>query len=249
LKCTDTTTRAASYGWILTFGPTAKELAELLAAYNSFVLDYCLRNALSQPSIPIGTFEQLIVPSRAAVSAQRGLILPRVLELAYTAWDLQAFALDCGYSGPPFRWNEERRFLLRCELEAAYFHLYLGTPAEWDTNSPQLRKIFPSPRDAVDYIMESFPIVKRRDIKRTEVLDDAGEVVQEGTYITKDTILSIYDEMQHAIDAGHPYQTRLEPTPGPPTDADGNFIPMAQWDESNWPSHIHPPRTEGEVVS
>jgi len=28
------------------------------------------------------------------------------------------------------------------------------------------------------------------------------------------------------------------------TDADGNFIPMEQWDESNWPSHIHPPRKE-----
>jgi hypothetical protein len=27
---------------------------------------------------------------------------------------------DCGYEGPPFRWDEERRFLLRCELDAAF---------------------------------------------------------------------------------------------------------------------------------
>jgi len=54
----------------------------------------------------------------------------RVLELAYTAWDLERFAMDCDYDGPPFRWDEERRFLLRCELDAAYFHLYLGSPAE-----------------------------------------------------------------------------------------------------------------------
>jgi hypothetical protein len=46
----------------------------------------------------------------------------RVLELTYTAWDLREFANDCGYNGPPFRWNEDRRFLLRCELDAAFFH-------------------------------------------------------------------------------------------------------------------------------
>src|SRR5690606_25369808 len=36
-------------------------------------------------------------------------VMHRVLELTYTAWDLEAFALDCGYDGPPFRWDEERR--------------------------------------------------------------------------------------------------------------------------------------------
>ena len=72
-------------------------------------------------------------------------ILPRALELTYTAWDLEPFAKDCGYDGPPFRWNEERRFLLRCELDAAYFHLYRIE------------------RDEVDYIMKTLPIVKRKD--------------------------------------------------------------------------------------
>lgn len=37
------------------------------------------------------------------------------------------------------------------------------------------------------------------------------------------------------------YKTRLNPPPGPPTDADGNFIPMSDWDP-NWPPHIHLPR-------
>ncbi|MCB0251703.1 MAG: hypothetical protein KDI07_24255, partial [Anaerolineae bacterium] len=71
---------------------------------------------------------------------------PRVFELIYTAWDLQSFAQDCGYAGPPFRWDDARRFLLRCELDAAYFHLY-GIA-----------------RDDVEYIMETFPIVKRKDV-------------------------------------------------------------------------------------
>jgi len=52
------------------------------------------------------------------------LIRTRVPEPSYAAWDLQPFAQECGYHGPPFRWDEERRFLLRCELDAAYFHLY-----------------------------------------------------------------------------------------------------------------------------
>ena len=55
-------------------------------------------------------------------------VFARSFELIYTAWDLQPFAQDCGWSGPPFRWDEDRRFLLRCELDAAFFHLYL--PAE-----------------------------------------------------------------------------------------------------------------------
>jgi len=72
---------------------------------------------------------------------------------------------------------------LRCELDAAYFHLY-GIE-----------------RDDVDYIMKTFPIVKRKDEK------------QYGKYRTKRVILEIYDEMNRAMEAGEPYQTRLVPSP------------------------------------
>lgn len=113
-------------------------------------------------------------------------LVPRVLELAYTAWDLEAFAQDVGYDGPPFRWVAERRFLLRCELDAAFFHLY-GIA-----------------RDDVDYIMETFPIVKRKDIDK------------HSTYRTKEQILDIYDRMQSAIDSGKSYQTLLDPPPADP---------------------------------
>lgn len=113
-------------------------------------------------------------------------ITPRALELTYTAWDLAAFASDCGYDGPPFHWDEERRFLLRCELDAAYFHLY-GIA-----------------HDDVDYIMETFPIVKREDEK------------QYGEYRTKRLILEIYDEMQRAMESGVAYETHLAPGPADP---------------------------------
>ena len=47
-----------------------------------------------------------------------------ILELTYTALDMEPFARDLGDDGPPFRWDPERRSLLRAELDAAFFHLY-----------------------------------------------------------------------------------------------------------------------------
>jgi hypothetical protein len=111
---------------------------------------------------------------------------PRVIELTYTAWDLVSFAVDCGYDGPPFRWDEERRFILRSELDASFFHLYGIASAD------------------VDYIMDTFPIVRRRDEER------------HGEYRTKRVILKIYDAMAEAIRTGRPYQTRLDPPPADP---------------------------------
>jgi hypothetical protein len=111
-------------------------------------------------------------------------MFPRVLELTYTAWDLEAFARDCGYDGPPFRWDEDRRFLLRCELDAAFMHLY-GLS-----------------REDADYVLETFPVVKRRDT------DTHGE------YRTKREILEVYDALAKAARTGTTYCTRLTPPPG-----------------------------------
>jgi hypothetical protein len=138
-------------------------------------------------------------------------LLPLVLELIYTAWDLESFAKDCGWNGPPFRWDEERRFLLRCELDAAFFHLYLPAivdgkwkPArvaegavrdETPEELAELKRHFPTPRDAVDYIMDTFPIVRRKDEEK------------HGEYRTKRIVLEIDDEMAEATRTGKPYQT------------------------------------------
>jgi hypothetical protein len=68
-----------------------------------------------------------------------------VQELVYTAWDLAPFARNLGYDGDPFPWDEDRRVLLRAELDGIYAHLY-GLD-----------------RDDFAYILDQFPIVKRRD--------------------------------------------------------------------------------------
>lgn len=54
----------------------------------------------------------------------------------------------------------------------------------------ELTKSFPRPKDAVAYIMDTFPIVKRKDEEKY------------GSYRTKEMILSIYDEMQEAVRTG-----------------------------------------------
>jgi len=214
----------------------------LLANLNSLVVEEILRQKINGLHLNYFHLKQIPVLPRMSYEARAdsdvtfgNFVLQRVLELTYTSWDLESFAIDCGFNGPPFRWDEERRFLMRCELDAAYFYLYLGRPEEWAADSPELAEMFPTPRAAVDYIMETLPIVKRKDEQA------------HGEYRTKHLILEVYDEMAEAIRTGQPYRTRLDPPPGPPTDAKGNFIPMAQWDPNNWPSHIHPPRKASEV--
>lgn len=138
----------------------------IVSNMNSFALDYVTRQKIGATDLSYFIVKQLpVIPPHTYTPALLGFIVPRVLELTYTAWDLQPFARDVGYDGAPFVWDEERRFLMRCELDALYFHLYQIT------------------RDDVDYILETFPIVKRKD--------EAAH----GEYLTKRIILEMYDQM------------------------------------------------------
>ncbi len=167
----------------------------LTANLASFVCDYICRNKLNGTSLTPFTVKQLAVlpPVTYAANATwdpgaklRDWLLPRVLELTYTAWDLEPFAQDMGYDGPPFRWIPERRFLLRAELDAAFFHLYSLS------------------HDETAYILDTFPSVRKIDEKAHR------------RYRTKDVILGIYDAMADATRTGQPYATLLDPPPADP---------------------------------
>jgi hypothetical protein len=191
----------------------ALPIACLYACTASFVADYVIRQKIGGTHLSYGYFKQTAIPAPAVFSKQcpwasestiAEWLLPRVIELTYTAWDLEPFAKDCGYEGPPFVWDEDRRFQLRAELDAAFFHLYLGTPEEWNrTASDALKSHLPTPRDAVSHILETFPIVKKKDLESS------------GTFRTKDTILSIYDALAAAIRTNTPYHTHLSPPADP----------------------------------
>jgi len=171
----------------------AKKSILLCTNLTAFVLDYVARQKFAGGSLNKYILIQLpfIQPNNAKcfwedTTISNWLII-RAIELTYTAWDLEAFAKDCGYFGPPFKWNEERRFLIRAELDAAYFHLY-GIA-----------------RDDVDYIMETFPIFKRKDEQKY------------GEYRTKRVILEVYDAMAEAMKTGIAYQTIVSPPPADPS--------------------------------
>lgn len=102
-------------------------------------------------------------------------------------------------------------------MGAAFFHLCLGIEAGWSKQREALTKAFSIPRHIVAFIMDTFPIVRRKDEARTEETNPAGEVIKPGRYITKDTILEIYDALAESMKSGQPYQTRLDPPPADPS--------------------------------
>ena len=180
-----------SYGWIVSSGPEADDLVFLEANYNSFAYDYVLRNSFSQPSIPQSTSEQIPVLPRRVLASFCRFLMGRVIELTYSDSEMKNFARDLGDDGEPFQWDEGRRSVIRAELDALFFHLY-------GIN-----------RDDLDYIMETFPIVKRKDVERY------------GTYRTKERILEIYDRMAEVgvsqdtpLVDGENFVSELTPPPG-----------------------------------
>lgn len=198
----------------------------VLSCMNSYVFDYFARQKMGGAHLGFYIMKQIpVVRSKQLLKSISDFefcefINSRVLELSYTSWDLFAFAKHCNCHCAPFRWDEDRRFEIRCELDAAFFRLYLlpmsdghWRPArvaegavrdETDEELAELTRHFPTPRHAVEHILDSFPIVRRKD-------EEAH-----GEFRTKRVILEIYDEMAEAMRTGRPYQTRLDPPPADP---------------------------------
>jgi Eco57I restriction-modification methylase len=183
---------------LLLSNASPKLRAALCANLSSFAFDFIAKQKVGGVTLNFFIVKQLPVLAPAtyaepcawaggAGETLRDWLLPRVLELTYTAWDLEPFARDCGWFGPPFVWDGARRFQLRCELDAAFFHLYGLT------------------RDDAAYILDTFQIVKRKDEEKFN-----------GDYRTKRVILEIYGEMTEAIRTSKRYQSRLDPPPSDP---------------------------------
>ncbi len=137
----------------------SQHLGCLDANLASYALDYVARQKMAGTHLTYGYVTQWpVLPPRAfeecpmwdAAHSLHSWIEARVLELSYTAHDLAPFAAYLGDDGPPFRWDEQRRFAMRAELDAAFFHLY-GIE-----------------RDDVGYIMDSFIAFQHNDPARFE---------------------------------------------------------------------------------
>jgi hypothetical protein len=163
---------AAGDKYLLAF--SLKGAGVLQANLSSVALDFCARQKMVGTSLKYFLMKQLpVLPPQGyerscpwdTSEPRFDWIIARVLELSYTTYDMVGFARDHRDGGPPFRWDEERRFWLRAELDAAYFHLY-GVP-----------------HDDVDYIMDTFRAFKNNEPKRfaqtkQAILDIYGDMAK-----------------------------------------------------------------------
>ncbi len=123
------------------------------------------------PVFPPEVYLERVHPWSEALWAE--LIVPRVLELTYTAYDLEGFARDLGYNGPPFVWDDDRRHRLQSELDAIFAHMYRldRTDLEWILDAPPPGSTFPA-------------------LKR-------NEQAKYGEYRTKRYVLEAFDQLLH----------------------------------------------------
>jgi hypothetical protein len=177
----------------------------LLGEFNSLVLDFVARQKIGGTHLTFTYLKQLpIIPPSRFRTRDIDFIAKRVFELTYTAWDLQSFAQDMGYDGPPFRWEEDRRAQLRAELDAYYARLY-GVDRE------ELRYIL-DPQDVYgpDFPSEAFRVLKEKEIKQC------------GEYRTRRLVLEAWDRMQEAVDSNTDYVPMADPPPAHPSLAHPN---------------------------
>jgi hypothetical protein len=138
----------------------------LLANLNSLALDFITRQKVQSTHVNWYIAEQLplIRPEQfeAKIKKQKisDFVRGEVLRLSYTAHDLEPFARDLGYDGPPFEWDEDDRSHRIARLDALFFQLY-GLS-----------------RDDAAYILDTFPIVREQDERAF------------GCYLTKDLVLA-----------------------------------------------------------
>ncbi|MDN5546635.1 MAG: hypothetical protein L0H03_15310 [Rhodococcus sp. (in: high G+C Gram-positive bacteria)] len=161
----------------------------LLAMMNSFVVDYLARQKVGGNSMTYFYLRQFPVlspgdldrpvPWKSSMSVL-DWVSSRSVYLSNTAVDMVSMAEDVGSPSAPIVWIEKERSSVRAELDAAMFLFYAVE------------------RNDVEYIMETFPIVKRKDI------------TAHGEFRTKRLILETYDAMAEAIETGIPYESPFD---------------------------------------
>lgn len=158
---------------------TARQVAALLGNLCSITCDYISRQKVGGLALNYFTMKQLpILAPNAYTNTNLAFIVPRVLELTYTAHDLSGWAQDLGYDGDPFAFDPDRRATLRAELDAYYAKLYGLTRDE-------LRYIL-DPADIMgeDYPSETFRILKNKEKKEF------------GEYRTQRLVLEAWDKLE-----------------------------------------------------
>ena len=203
-----------------------KRKSLLLSVMSSIIFDYFVRQKLGGVNMTFGYVRQFPILAPIQLLDYEQIILPKIVELLYTSWDIKAFADDLwreadddlkaaireqwennkqatgghvwelpewveaypeidwdpekngGCPLPPFKWDEERRALLRAELDAWYALLY-------GLERDELRYILdPKEVHGEDFPGETFRVLKEKEIR------------QYGEYRTHRLVLEAYDRLR-----------------------------------------------------
>jgi hypothetical protein len=158
---------------------TPPKIACLLGNLNSLTLDFLARQCVGGTHLSYVYLKQFPVFAPSYYNSERdAFIVPRVLELTYTSQSLTAFARDLGHDGPPFVWNDARRFHLRADLDAFYARAY-------GMSRDELRYILdPADVKGADYPSETFRVLKEKEMR------------QYGEFRTRRLVLEAWDRME-----------------------------------------------------
>lgn len=164
--------------WLPDTNIPARIIAALIATTSALTFDYVARQKIGGTNLNFFYIEQFpVLPPSAYKEADLDFIVPRVLELTYVSHSMKPFAEDLGFSGAPFDWNENRRALLRAELDAKIASLY-------GLSRDQLRYILdPADVYGAAYPSETFRVLKNNDIAKY------------GEYRTAKLVLQAFDEL------------------------------------------------------
>ena len=159
----------------------------LVANLNGLVFDFVARQKIGGMSLSYFILKQLPVPPPSFYrAADVAYVASRVLELVYTADDMQPLAdalraaaspLAATVPRAPYRWDEARRALLRAELDAWFARAYGLTRDE-------LRYILdPADVHGPDFPGETFRVLKEK------------ETAKFGEYRTRRLVLEAWDRL------------------------------------------------------
>ena len=153
----------------------------LISLMHSLVFDFVARQKFGGTSFKYYYMKQLpALPPAAFTPDDIAFVVPRVLELTYTSHSLRPWAEDLGHVGAPFPWDEERRALLRADLDAFFARTYGLTRDE-------LRYILdPADVKGADYPSETFRVLQANETRRF------------GEYRTRRLVLAAFDRLTGA---------------------------------------------------
>lgn len=169
---------------------SASLAAALLGNWLSLTFDYVVRQKVGGTHLTYGYLKQLpVLPPERYTTEDLNFVVPRVLELTYSADDLRTWAEDLttydprpeGERGQPFAWNPERRAQLRAELDAYFARLYGLTREE-------LQYVL----DPADVLGEEYPTETFRVLKGREAEPGGG-------YRTQRLVLQAWDKHEEMI--------------------------------------------------